>query len=304
LAYPADVGGNHLNPYRLLDNERLSNYYLKVYAGLVKQSLEAEQDDESDSRGMRRRRRRRWRRQRDGDSDDDDDGEDKTSREVAAIRFAAYHGHSTVVELLLQSGRVDADALHKLALSTWQAHDYPSSQLTDAMLPHLATLSLPFPHYSGIVLWQSRLHEYRQERIAFLEGLIDNWRWHGGGLCHDVVDHIVSEYLLGMKLRDYCAMNAGYVAPVKDRKQEEEEKQEERARQERENDVVVDVMPSADTLSSSSSSSSLSAGGDGGSGDDGSGSGSSRGKTKSNKKKSKSKKKKSTKKGEVGAADV
>jgi ankyrin repeat protein len=127
-----------------------------------------------------------------------------------SIHSAAYQCYSDVVERLLQDKRVDPAALHQRP----GREQYPVSILTDAMLPRLSlTLSLPFPDDSPIILWQPRLRQYRQQQIDFLEELIANWQWHRGGLCRDVMDHIVSEYLLGMKLREFVALDAEYVAP-------------------------------------------------------------------------------------------
>jgi hypothetical protein len=80
------------------------------------------------------------------------------------------------------------------------------------MLPRLAaTLTLPFPADSPILHWQQPLRQYRTEQIQFLESLIASWRWHGGALCRDVVENIVSEYVLpgGLKLRQYRALKCG-----------------------------------------------------------------------------------------------
>jgi hypothetical protein len=83
------------------------------------------------------------------------------------------------------------------------------------MLPRLtASLSLPFPNKGPIRLWQPRLRQYRQRQIDFLEALIADWQCHRGGLCREVMDHIVCEYLFGMKLRQFCALDAEYVAPI------------------------------------------------------------------------------------------
>jgi ankyrin repeat protein len=129
-----------------------------------------------------------------------------------AIREASSKGHSAVVEYLLQDERVDPTDLHRKP--DYLPKRFPVSTLTDAMLPRLAlTLSLPFPAESQIILWQPRLREYRQQEIDFLEALIADWQWHRGGLCRDVMDHIVCEYLLGMKLRQFVALDAEYVAP-------------------------------------------------------------------------------------------
>ena len=83
------------------------------------------------------------------------------------------------------------------------------------MLPRLAaTLSLPFPADSCIQLWQPRLREYRQEQIDFLEALIALWRQCGRSLGREIVEDIVAEYLLGMKLRQFVALDAEYAAPT------------------------------------------------------------------------------------------
>jgi hypothetical protein len=128
-----------------------------------------------------------------------------------AIRSASFFGQWAVVERLLTDTRVDAAALHRSRV----INNIPVSALTDAMLPRLAAeLSLPFPASSCIWLWQPRLREYRHEQMQFLERLIASWRWHGGGLCRDIVENLVSEYVLGgLKVREYAAMDAGYVRP-------------------------------------------------------------------------------------------
>jgi hypothetical protein len=106
--------------------------------------------------------------------------------------------------------------LHRQPMEADEKMQYSLSTLTDAMLPLLAiTLALPFPNDSCIILWQPRLRQYRAEQMAFLEALIASWRWHGGGLCRDIVENIVSEYALGgLKLREYRALDAEYVDPL------------------------------------------------------------------------------------------
>jgi hypothetical protein len=113
--------------------------------------------------------------------------------------------------LLLKDERIDPAAMHRPYYADRQ---YPVRYVIAGMLPRLAaTLSLPFPAESAITLWQPRLREYRQQQIDFLETLIASWQWHRGGMCRDVMDHIVCEYLLGMKLREFVALDAEYVAP-------------------------------------------------------------------------------------------
>jgi hypothetical protein len=125
-----------------------------------------------------------------------------------SIRVAWFSGNFNIVGLLLLDDRVDPAALHQHSLAK-------ACTLTDAMLPRLAaTLTLPFPDSSPILHWQSPLREYRTEQIQFLESLIASWRWHGGALCRDIVENIVSEYALGgLKLRQYRALDAEYVMP-------------------------------------------------------------------------------------------
>jgi hypothetical protein len=144
-----------------------------------------------------------------------DERVDPSAQDNDAIRSAVCKGYSAVVERLLQDKRVDPTALHRMPFHEHVAKQYSVATLTDAMLPRLAvTLSLPFAADSCILLWQPRLRQYRAEQIAFLESLIASWRWHGGGLCRDIVENIVSEYVLGgLKLREYRALDAEYVAP-------------------------------------------------------------------------------------------
>jgi surface antigen len=143
-----------------------------------------------------------------------DERVDPAARYNAAIRAACNNGHSAVVDRLLQDERVDPAGLHQPAPDYFSAQPYPVSKLTDGMLSPLAvSLSLPFPDSSCIRLWQPRLRQFRMEQIAFMETLIASWRWHRGGMCRDVMDHIVSEYVFGMKLREYCGLDAEYVAP-------------------------------------------------------------------------------------------
>jgi hypothetical protein len=152
-----------------------------------------------------------------------DERVDPSANDNISIRFAAYNAADeddddfiAVVERLLQDNRVDPSELHRLP--NWHeplpAKVYPAAILTDAMLPRLAAaLSLPFRDTSCIILWQPRLREYRQEQMQFMETLIASWRWHRGGLCRDIVESIVSEYALGVKLFAFRAMDAEYVAP-------------------------------------------------------------------------------------------
>jgi hypothetical protein len=44
------------------------------------------------------------------------------------------------------------------------------------------------------LLWQPRLRQYRAEQLEFFAVLIASWRWHGGGLCRDIVESIVCDY--------------------------------------------------------------------------------------------------------------
>jgi hypothetical protein len=128
-----------------------------------------------------------------------------------AALSAASNGHSAVLERLLEDERVDPTALHYAG----NHEPYPASVMTRAMLPRLAvTLRLPFGNGSLTASWQPVLREYRLRQIDFMEALIARWRWHRGGMCRDVMDHIVSEYVFGMKLRQFVALDAEYVAPV------------------------------------------------------------------------------------------
>jgi hypothetical protein len=143
-----------------------------------------------------------------------DERVDPAALDNYAIHVASLNGHLAVLERLLQDARVDPAALHRPPLYL-PAKQYPVTALTDAMLPRLAaTLSLPFPADSCILLWQPRLREYRAEQMQFLEVLIASWQWHRGGLCRDIVENIVSEYALGgRKLREYGGLDAEYVRP-------------------------------------------------------------------------------------------
>jgi hypothetical protein len=141
-----------------------------------------------------------------------DERVDPAADDSEAIRWASRNGYSAIIKRLLQDERVDPTSLHQPPPYK-QCH---VSVLTDAMLPRLAlTLSLPFPTDSQILLWQPRLREYRRRQIAFLEALIANWLAHGdsGGLSREIIEDIVCEYLLGMQLRQFCALDAEYVAP-------------------------------------------------------------------------------------------
>jgi hypothetical protein len=137
---------------------------------------------------------------------------DPSSRDNYALRNADIEGYSAVIDRLLEDERVDPVALLK-PVENGTMNYYPVNQLTDAMLPRLAaTLSLPFLFDSGILLWQPRLRQYRAEHIEFMDTLIASWQWHRGGMCRDVIDHIVCEYVFGKKLRDFVALDAEYVA--------------------------------------------------------------------------------------------
>jgi hypothetical protein len=129
-----------------------------------------------------------------------------------ALKLAVREWNCSVINRLLQDERLDPTRLHtfrRYVFGDNELNQYPADALTDATLPRLAaTLSLPFPANSCMTLWQPRLRQYRAQQIAFLEELIINVQWHRGGLCRDVMDHIVCEYLLGMKLRQFVDLNA------------------------------------------------------------------------------------------------
>jgi hypothetical protein len=122
-----------------------------------------------------------------------------------------------VVDRLLQDARVDPASLHR-PRSGFPAYQFPVTTLSNVMLPRLsASLSLPFPASSCISSWQPRLRQYRHEQIEFLEWLIASWLAHGntGGLSREIVEDIVSEYLLwgGLRLHQFVALDLAYNRP-------------------------------------------------------------------------------------------
>jgi hypothetical protein len=160
---------------------------------------------------------------------------DPAAQDNQAIRLASNYGYLSVVNRLLQDRRVDPSALHQQAVRWASQNDYFSvvnrllederidvailhsnfstahyeqtaAMLSPTALHHVrCSLRLPFPLRSCIAAWEPGLRQYRRELLAFLDGMdsAEAWRWHRGALCRDVVEYVVSPYLVGMTRREY-----------------------------------------------------------------------------------------------------